>query len=206
MPCKELKTKNFKVKKSPEWIKSEIKAKKVNRKWIKAGKPNCAENIVFNEMKQARAELRTNIKMHFASEAIMENNVMMNANFKDPKLFSKLVNKKRKNNQGYTAKITFDNKDFHGDGQVLSGFFEYHNGNSTSPPLSKSEDNFTYFYATINMHAISYIVQQRKWKLPTLTFNQVQEIINRLKVNKSADIFGFSASHVKMGGAVATHF
>ena len=146
------------------------------------------------------------MKTHFANEAIEENNLLMNANFRDPKLFSKLVNRKRKSAQGYTAKLTFDQKDYNGDGQVLSGFFEYHNGNSTPPTVSKSDDNFTYFYATINMNAISYIVKQRNWKLPTLTFNQVQDIINRLKVNKSADIYGFSASHVKMGGAVATHF
>ena len=34
----------------------------------------------------------------------------------------------------------------------------------------------------------------------------MQNIIERLKPNKSADYFGFSAKHVKNGGFVSTHF
>ena len=63
-----------------------------------------------------------------------------------------------------------------------------------------------YLYATINVNAIAYIIKQRNWKLPQLTFNQVQNIIERLKTNKSPDYFGFSANHVKNGGFVSTHF
>ena len=63
-----------------------------------------------------------------------------------------------------------------------------------------------YFYSTINVHAISYLIKQRNWKLPQLTFNQVQNIIERLKTNKSPDYFGFSAQHVKSGGFVSAHF
>ena len=59
---------------------------------------------------------------------------MMEANFRDSKLFSKLVNQKRKTSQGYTAMIKIDDTEYRGDAQVLSGFFEYHNGNSS--PLS----------------------------------------------------------------------
>ena len=165
-----------------------------------------ADDPIFNEKKQARAELRNAIKNHYCTEAIEENNKLIDTNFKDPKFFSKLVNSRRKNNQGYTAKIIVDNQEYKGDAQVLSGFFEYHKNNSNPPHLSKSEDNFTYFYATIDVHAISYVVKQRKWKLPTLTFNQVQDLIAKLKCNKSPDIHGFSAKHVKWGGAVATHF
>ena len=44
---------------------------------------------------------------------------MMNANFRDPKLFSKLVNKKRTSNSGYTAMIQFDENVYKGDAQVL---------------------------------------------------------------------------------------
>ena len=81
---------------------------------------------------------------------------MIEANFRNPKLFSKLVKKKRKNDQGYTAMINVNDKEYRGDAQVLSGFFTYHNGNSSPPPLCKSEKNTTYFYATINVQAISY--------------------------------------------------
>ena len=75
---------------------------------------------------------------------------------------------------GFTTKDTqlnFDGKNFKGDAQVLSGFFEYHNGNTNpSPVSSECEDDMTYYYATINVGAISYIVKQ-------LSFNQVQDII-----------------------------
>ena len=59
---------------------------------------------------------------------------------------------------------------------------------------------------TINVESISYIVKQRNWKLPQLTFNQVQDIISRLRSNKSPDLMGFSARHLKNGGPVAVHF
>ena len=64
----------------------------------------------------------------------------------------------------------------------------------------------TYYYATINVEAISYIVKQRNWRLPELSFNQVQDIVSRLRTSKSPDIMGFSAKHVKNGGPPAIHF
>ena len=63
-----------------------------------------------------------------------------------------------------------------------------------------------YFYATINMHAIAYIVRQRGWKLPEVSFNQVQNLIERLKTNKSPDYFGLSARHVKYGGIISANY
>ena len=70
----------------------------------------------------------------------------------------------------------------------------------------RSDDDMTYYYAIINVEAISYIIKQRNWKLPQLSFNQVQDIISRLRANKSPDLMGFSAKHVKNGGPVAVHF
>ena len=102
--------------------------------------------------------------------------------------------------------LTVDGDEYHGDAQVLSGFFTYHNGNSSPPPIQKSEDETMYFYASINVNAIAYIVKQRGWKLPQLSFNQVQNLIERLKTNKSPDYFGLSARHVKSGGFISAHF
>ena len=53
---------------------------------------------------------------------------------------------------------------------------------------------------------ITNIVQKRKWTLPQLKFNQVQNLIDRLKVNKSPDYFGFSAKHIKLGAMVAVKY
>ena len=64
----------------------------------------------------------------------------------------------------------------------------------------------TYYYATINVEAISYIVKQRNWRIPELSFNQVQDIISRLRSNKYPGIWEFSAKHVKNGGPIAVHF
>ena len=157
--------------------------------------------------KPSTKQLKTSSKKDQATESIKENNELMNANFQDPKLFSKLVNKRRVNNQGYTAMLKVDEKEYKRDAQVLSGFFEYHTGNATPPAVSSElDENMTYYYATINIEAISYIVKQRNWKLPQLSFNQVQDIISRLRTNKSPDLIGFSARHVKNGGPVAVHF
>ena len=48
--------------------------------------------------------------------------------------------------------------------------------------------------------------KEKNWKLPQLTFNQVEDIISRLRTNKSPDIKGFSAKHLKNGGPIAVYF
>ena len=207
VPQKSSKQPNFKIKKSLEWRKAETLANKAAKKWRENGKPTSTDNRLFLEKKVARKNLRQAVQKHNAREGIEENNVLMNANFRDPKLFSKLVKQRRVNDKGYTAVLTFDEKEFRGDAQVLAGFFEYHNGNSNPPHVSsKEKDDMTYYYATINVEAISYIVKQRNWRLPELSFNQVQDIISRLRSSKSPDIMGFSAKHVKNGGPAAVHF
>jgi hypothetical protein len=102
--------------------------------------------------------------------------------------------------------LKIDEVEYRGDAQVLAEFFTYHTGNSSLPTVSKSDENFTYFYSTINVQAIHYLIKQRNWKLPRLNFNQVHNIIERLKSNKSPDVFGFSVKHVKYGGFVSVHF
>ena len=150
--------------------------------------------------------MRKAIKEHNRQNNIEENNTLMKANFRDPKLFSRLVNRKRINNQGYTSMIKVNDVEFRGDNQVLAGFFEFHNENSNPPLLSKSDESYTYYYATINVSAIAYIVKQRNLKLPNLNLNQVENLISRLKNNKSPDFAGFSTTHVKKGGRAAAYF
>ena len=124
----------------------------------------------------------------------------MNANFKDPKLFSQLVKKKKSNNSGYRTMIKLDDIEFRGDAQVLAGFFKYHNEKSSPPEVNYSDSNHTYYNSTIDVDAKAYMVKQRKRKLPQLNYNQVQNLVERLKVNKSSDFYGFSATHIKHGG------
>ena len=128
---------NFKIFKSEEWRKAEISAKNASRKWSRAGKPRNEENELFQEKKDTNIELRRAIKT-FQNEADSEdNNKMMNANFRNPKLFSYLVKKKKKNNtSGYTTMIKCDETEFRGDAQVLTGFFKYHKDKSSPPKVS----------------------------------------------------------------------
>ena len=170
------------------------------------GKPREEGNIFFTAKKQTKLDLNHAIRDNVNCKQREENNTLMEANFRNPKSFSKLVNRNRKTTQGYTAMIKVDNKEYRRDAQVLAGFFTYHDGNSSPPPLEKNDENSMYFYSTINVEAISYLVKQRNWRLPQLSFNQVQIIIERLKTNKSPDYFGFSAQHVKQGGFVSAHF
>jgi hypothetical protein len=205
-PSKASKKPNFKVFKSEEWRKAEIKAKSASKKWIHAGRPRIEGNELFEAKKISNIQLRKAIKTFNNETNTEENNKMMNANFRDPKLFSQLVNKKKSNSSGYTTMIKFDETEFRGDAQVLSGFFRYHDEKSSPPEVYKSDENHTYYYSTIDVDAISYIIKQRKWKLPQLNFNQVQNLIERLKVNKAPDYFGFSAKHIKYGGNVSVKF
>ena len=192
--------------KSEEWLKAEQMAKKTTKQWVAIGKPRTNDDKCFAAKKEARLNLRKAIKNSDKEKTVRENNLKMEANYKDPKVFSKLVSRNKNNNQGHTNMIKVNEKDYRGDAQVLSGFFTYHDGNSNPPNLSKSDDNTSYFYATINVHAIAYLIQHRNWKLPKLSFNQIEDIIDKLKCNKSPDYFGFSARNVKSGGFLSTHF
>ena len=187
-------------------LKAENEAKKASKKWALTGKPRDDENELFKAKRLTKQNLNKAINDDIRIKSREENNTMMYANFRDTKWFSKLFNKNCKNNLGYTAMLKVVDTEYRRDAQVLFAFFAYHDGNSTPPPINKTNENTTYFYSTINVQAISYIVKQRKWKLPQLNLNQVQNIIERLKSNKSADYFGFSAKHVKNGGFVSTHF
>ena len=205
-PTKSNKKPNFKVFKSEEWLEAERMANKASKKWLRAGKPRNENNPIYKAKKETNIQLRKVIKMHNNKEATAENNKMMQANFRDPKLFSNLVNKKKTNNSGYTTMLSIDEIEYRADAQVLSGFFKYHDEKSNPPAVFKSDDNHSYFYSTIDVDAISYIIQQRNWKLPQLNFNQVQNLIGRLKVNKSPAYYGFSARHIKSGGSVSVNF
>ena len=114
VPQKSSKPPNFKVNKSVEWRKAEISANKAAKTWRDNGKPRDLENKFVCEKKEARSKIRDAVQKHNAAENVKENNEMMNANFRDPKLFSKLVQKKRVNNQGYTTMLSFDGKDYYG--------------------------------------------------------------------------------------------
>ena len=114
-PSKENKKPSYKIFKSEEWLKAEISAKNASRKWVKAGRPRDEKNKLFLAKKESNNQLRRAIKMHNVQTCTEENNTLMNANFRDAKLFSKLVNKKKVNNSGYTAMIKSDEKEFRGD-------------------------------------------------------------------------------------------
>ena len=92
-PQKTEKMPNFKVFKSFEWRKAEISANRAALNWQKAGKPRNLESTLLLDKKEARANLRVAVRNHYSQENVNENNEMMNANFQDPKLFSKLVTK-----------------------------------------------------------------------------------------------------------------
>ena len=205
-PSKSNRKPNYKVFKSEDWRKAELAAKKASRRWIQAGRPRDEDGQNFKANKGANIQLRCAIKTFNNETDSKENNKLMQANFRDPKLFSQLVGKKKNNTSGYTSMIKFDENEFRGDSQVLSGFFKYHAERSSPPEVFNSDDNHAYYYSTIDVDAIAYIVKQRKWKLPQLNFNQVQDLIGRLKVNKSPDFFGFFAKHVKHGGTVSVKF
>ena len=151
---------NYKVFKSEEWIRAEILAKKTSRAWKKAGKPRNCENEFFSAKKESNIKLRYAIKSHNNETSTKENNKLMNANFRDPKLLSQLVDKKRINKSGYTAVIQVDEQEFCGDAQVLAGFLKYHNEKSNPPEVFKSDDNHSYYYSTIDVDALTFIVQQ----------------------------------------------
>ena len=87
--------------------------------------------------------------------------------------------------------IKVNDLEFCGESQVLPGFFEFHNDNSNPTPLSKSDESYTYYFATINVSAIAYIVKQRNLKLPNLNLNQVENLISRLKITSPQTLQGF---------------
>ena len=64
--------------------------------------------------------------------------------------------------------IKLDDEEFRGDEQVLAGFFKYHSDKSSPPEVFNSDDNHNYYYSTIDVDAIAFIVKQRNWTLPQI--------------------------------------
>ena len=81
----------------------------------------------------------------------------------------------------YTSRV--DEAEFRGDAQVLSGFFS-----------SITVENPVGQKFSILMK-ITNIVQQRKWTLPHLNCNQVQNILDGLKVKKPPDFWFLSQKY-----------
>jgi hypothetical protein len=87
---------NFKIIKSEEWRKCEIAAKKATKKWKSMGRPRDENNKHFVDKKETRANLRKSIAKYDDKNSIKNSNAMMEANFRDPKLLTKLVRIGRK--------------------------------------------------------------------------------------------------------------
>ena len=98
--------------------KEKIEAKAASRKWIQAGKPRNEDDQHFKAKKETNIKLRSAIKNVNNQAESEENNKIMNANIRDPKLFSQLVKKKKSNASGHTTMIKFDDNGFRGDSQV----------------------------------------------------------------------------------------
>ena len=73
----------------------------------------------FREKRKSNVNLRNAIKTFNNEKNTSENNIMMNANFRDPKLFYQIVNKKKENKSGYSSMIKFDDKEYRVDAQVF---------------------------------------------------------------------------------------
>ena len=102
--------------------------------------------------------------------------------------------------------IILEDEKFYGDGQVLSGFFKYHQSSQTAPTVTSSDEDHLYRLATIDVGALSYIIQSRGWKLPSISTSQVSDLIDKLKSGKSPDYYGLSVLHVKNGGSISVLF
>ena len=98
----------------------------------------------------------------------------------DIKNFYKIINGGKPKTKGDTALLRVNEKDYHGNAQVLAGFFEFHQKGSKAPALSDHPNDELYHHATIDIASIQYIIKSRGWKLPTLSFQQTESLISRL--------------------------
>ena len=102
--------------------------------------------------------------------------------------------------------IKVNNQLYNGDAQVLSGFFEFHKAGSVPHELTQHPEDHLYRRATVDVVSIRYILRQRGWKLPIVTFEQTESLVSRLKSNSSADYYGLTSEYIKYGGSVSISF
>ena len=100
--------------------------------------------------------------------------------------------------------IKVDGVQYTGDAQVLAGFFQFHKSGSSPPELTQEPEDHLYRRATVDVTSIRYIIRQRGWKLPNVSFDQTATLIARLKSNSAADFYGLTSEFIKHGGDVAT--
>ena len=125
---------------------------------------------------------------------------------RDMKKFSKIVNSNKNSVRGETAMLKVDGEEYSGDGQVLSGFFKYHQEACSAPEVTQEEDDQLYRQATIDVASLQFILQSRGWKLPTVSYEQTEQLVSRLRNGSSPDFYGLTSEHIKYGGATAILF
>ena len=125
---------------------------------------------------------------------------------RDMKKFSKIVNSNKNSVRGETAMLKVDGEEYSGDSQVLSGFFKYHQEACSAPEVTQEEDDQLYRQATIDVASLQFILQSRGWKLPTVSYEQTEQLVSRLRNGSSPDFYGLTSEHIKYGGATAILF
>ena len=115
-------------------------------------------------------ELEEKLKVAEGREGVERNNILMEAEYRDSKKLSQIIKLSRNNNRGETNMLKIGDQTYSGDAQVLSAFFKFHQNGSVPPEPTQHEDDHLYRRATVDVTSIRYILRQRGWKLPSVSW------------------------------------
>ena len=150
--------KNFRKKKSKERWKAALSAREAYKKWKNSGTSTDPNNQLYQNKREARNHFREIVHNELLAEDIERNNVLMEARLKDSKKLSQIIKLSRNNTRGNTSMITINGREYTGDNQVPSGFFEFHKTGSTPPDVTQDPDDHLYRRATVDVTSVRYIL------------------------------------------------
>ena len=191
---KRKKSKNTKIKWTPEISKAIKESKIAHNNWKKGGRPTDKEDPLYITRKLAKQNLRRIQRKDSAIERAKLYNEISQANINsDQKLFYRLVNKQRSQPSENTDHINIDGKIYSEYDNIIEGF-----ENLSKPKACPTFDEEHKTKIEFDNLVIESLCNNNPKPIQTVSEDQVRKVILALKNNKAADLSGLTAEHLKI--------
>jgi hypothetical protein len=183
-------------KRPKEVINAHYKAKTAHAEWKTHGKDKTHSS--FKELKEAKRELRQSQRYGEAQRRNKLYDEIQTASSRDTKLFYKLINMQRKSVSNITTKLEYKGHTYQ-DTEITEGWATYFEDLAT-PGDNIDIDTAHDDLVNSDMVVLNYLTTLVPGQVEPFNEREVAVAVRKLKSNKSADIMGITAEHLKNAG------
>ena len=173
--------------------------KKVFWEWKQADRPNSKEHWLVINRKVTTTNLRKLCRIESACQRQTIRQEILDARYKDSKLFQRLINKQRGGSKHCINELHVGDKVFNTSSRILEGFRE-HFQTLASPSDDPSYDKNYSDLVEMEVREIQELCTKHPTNNRQITPEQVKKAISSLNRGKVADIYDVTAEHFLHGG------